>query len=208
MNLYSALGLTPDATHEQIRAAYKVLAQRLHPDKSGADETALEQFQRVREAHEVLSDPERRKLYDETGETKRKPDVYAQAQQQIAQAFVGLAEQNDWAVLPYADGVRKALSAHLEKLRGEAREAEAQIARFEAFVAPTTKGDDGNVFEGVIRQRIEGQQKRARALAAQIEQFEVAVEIMVAYEDQVAMQRQVQANPSGFWTVGATTTST
>lgn len=66
MTLYDVLGLKPDATPAQIKAAYRRRAQVTHPDKTNGDEKA---FKQVQLAYEVLSDPERRKRYDETGAT-------------------------------------------------------------------------------------------------------------------------------------------
>jgi molecular chaperone DnaJ len=56
-----------DATAEDIKRAYKLLALRYHPDKSGGDAAAVEAFQRVRNAFGVLSDERKRRYYDETG---------------------------------------------------------------------------------------------------------------------------------------------
>jgi len=61
---YETLGLSPEATAEQIRKAYKRAAVQTHPDKGGnADE-----FKEVSRAYEVLSDPDRRRQYDQYGE--------------------------------------------------------------------------------------------------------------------------------------------
>ena len=57
---YEILGLTPSATHDEIRAAYRRLASKSHPDTGGS--AAL--FRMVQEAHDTLSDPGRRDHYD------------------------------------------------------------------------------------------------------------------------------------------------
>ena len=62
---YSLLGLTRDASQEEIKRAYFEAAQKLHPDKNtAAGETEL--FLGVQQAYEVLSNPARRKQYDAT----------------------------------------------------------------------------------------------------------------------------------------------
>ena len=64
-DLYCRLGLTKDADLAAIKKAYRQLAIRLHPDKAGGSE---EQFKLVAEAYAILSDAEKRRLYDATGE--------------------------------------------------------------------------------------------------------------------------------------------
>jgi len=67
---YDVLGVDPGATHAEIRAAYRRLARRYHPD-SGAEEADPRRFQLVQEAWEVLSDPQRRAAYDRRRRRRR-----------------------------------------------------------------------------------------------------------------------------------------
>jgi len=64
-DLYGVLGLHPSSEDVVIRAAYRVLAQRFHPDKrAGNDRIALVRMQAINEAYAVLSDAKRRSEYD------------------------------------------------------------------------------------------------------------------------------------------------
>src|SRR5881275_1502497 len=65
---YALLGVARSATDEQIRSAYRKLARQYHPDVNSAAD-ASEQFKRITEAYEVLSDPQRRQRYDMFGST-------------------------------------------------------------------------------------------------------------------------------------------
>lgn len=63
-DLYERLGVSRGASHEEIRKAYKDLSKELHPDRPGGNEA---KFKQIQEAHEVLSDENRRRMYDMTG---------------------------------------------------------------------------------------------------------------------------------------------
>ncbi|EGD54968.1 molecular chaperone DnaJ [Gordonia neofelifaecis] len=64
-DFYADLGVSSDATADQIKKAYRKLANELHPDKNPGDAAAEERFKRVSEANSVLSDDSKRKEYDE-----------------------------------------------------------------------------------------------------------------------------------------------
>lgn len=66
-DLYARLGLTPTATPEEIKKAYRKLARKWHPDLNPGSAEAEENFKQIAGAHDVLSDPDKRKLYDEFG---------------------------------------------------------------------------------------------------------------------------------------------
>ena len=64
---YEVLGLGKNATDAEIKSAYRKLAKKYHPDLNPGDKTAEEKFKEVNEAHDILSDPEKRKRYDQFG---------------------------------------------------------------------------------------------------------------------------------------------
>eukprot|EP01024_Parvocaulis_polyphysoides_P071133 TRINITY_DN882_c0_g1_i2.p2 TRINITY_DN882_c0_g1~~TRINITY_DN882_c0_g1_i2.p2 ORF type:complete len:282 (-),score=54.95 TRINITY_DN882_c0_g1_i2:265-1083(-) len=67
-DLYQVVGVAREATVEEIKKAYKKQALRLHPDKNQDDEEAKEKFQMLQRAYVILSDPQKREVYDETGD--------------------------------------------------------------------------------------------------------------------------------------------
>jgi molecular chaperone DnaJ len=66
-DLYAELGVSRTASSDDIKKAYRKLARKHHPDVNPENKEAEERFKAISEAHDVLSDPEKRKLYDEFG---------------------------------------------------------------------------------------------------------------------------------------------
>jgi len=65
---YDVLGVSKDASQADLKKAYYKFAKTCHPDKNPNDPEALKKFQEISHAYDVLSDPEKRKIYDQFGE--------------------------------------------------------------------------------------------------------------------------------------------
>lgn len=65
---YTTLGVSKSASQDEIKKAYRKLALKYHPDRTKGDKEAEKKFKEVNEANDVLSDPEKRKKYDQLGE--------------------------------------------------------------------------------------------------------------------------------------------
>src|SRR6202142_1205431 len=64
---YATLGVKKTASAEDIRKAFRKLARKYHPDVNPGDKSAEEKFKTLSEANDVLSDPKKRKIYDQVG---------------------------------------------------------------------------------------------------------------------------------------------
>ena len=124
-SLYDILGIKKDADPEEIKKAYRKQANKYHPDKNqGKDTTDI--FQKISEAHTILSDPSARKNYDEFGSTDNRDvkDIFIQVVQSHMTYLVNLDTTP-------ADSVN--LIAELK------RTTEEEIAGFKAQITDLTK---------------------------------------------------------------------
>ncbi len=88
IDYYKVLGVEKNATVDDIKKAYRKLARKYHPDLNPNDNEAHKTFQQINEANEVLSDPDKRKKYDQYGKDWKHADEFEkqrQSQQQYQQ---------------------------------------------------------------------------------------------------------------------------
>ena len=103
VDLYDVLGVGHNATSEQIKKAYKKLANKFHPDKERGDE---EIFKRINQAYETLIDPLKRQSYDITGIYEGTDAIHVKsARESIELAIFNIINQNE-AHIEYVDIVQ------------------------------------------------------------------------------------------------------
>lgn len=139
---YAILGVSRDATDKQIKAAYRRLARKYHPDVNPGDKAAEEKFKEISEAYEVLSDKEKRAQYDRFGQYW---------QQGATQAPPGWGSSDGFGGFTFMDGAgglddifemffgrgRAGRSDGWTAVRGRDLEYELEVSLEEAFSGAT-----------------------------------------------------------------------
>jgi len=92
VDYYKILGVAKNATQDEIKKAYRKLARKMHPDLNPNDKDAHKKFQQINEANEVLSDPEKRKKYDQYGKDWQHAEQFEQARQSQQRSWDGAGQ--------------------------------------------------------------------------------------------------------------------
>ena len=87
IDYYKTLGLSKNASSDDIKKAYRKLARKYHPDVNPNDKEANKKFQEINEANEVLGDPEKRKKYDTYGKDWQHGEAHEQARRAQQQSY-------------------------------------------------------------------------------------------------------------------------
>jgi len=144
VDYYKILGVHKTASTEEIKKAYRKLARKYHPDINPNNKEAHKKFQEVNEANEVLSDPEKRKKYDQYGKDWKHAEEFEKAKQQQRQRtysgggdefFGGSGEGNFSDFFESLFGGSGGRAGRREtKFRGNDYEAQLQLTLREVFV--------------------------------------------------------------------------
>jgi curved DNA-binding protein len=145
IDYYKILGIEKTASPKDVKNAYRKLARKYHPDLNPNNKDAKTNFQQINEANEVLSDPEKRKKYDQYGKDwEHADDFERQQQQQQSQSsgargggFSGGSSQNDFSdffeSMFGGGGGASAGRGRQAKYRGDDYTTEIQLDLVEAY---------------------------------------------------------------------------
>ena len=142
VDYYKILGVDKTATTDTIKKAYRKLARKHHPDLNPNDKEANKKFQQINEANEVLSDPEKRKKYDQYGKDWKHAEEFEkqkQSQRQYAntggQTFTGKYGEEDFSDFfssMFGGGEGRGRGRQT-KFRGQDYNAELQLNLLDAY---------------------------------------------------------------------------
>jgi curved DNA-binding protein len=143
IDYYKILELNKNASEADVKKAYRKLARKYHPDLNPNDNSAKVKFQQINEANEVLSDPEKRKKYDQYGKDWQHGEEYEKARQsqerQYAQGGRGQANYGSYSEDDFSDyfeslfGGAGGRRGQQTKFRGQDLKAELQLTLHDAY---------------------------------------------------------------------------
>ncbi|MBK9742190.1 MAG: DnaJ domain-containing protein [Saprospiraceae bacterium] len=135
IDYYKVLGLPNTATQDDIKKAYRKLARKYHPDVNPNAEEAKKSFQQINEANEVLSDPEKRKKYDQYGKDWEHAEAYEEAKKQRARQgdfgqsdFGGGGNYQQYSSSDFGDG--QDFSDFFSSMFGGSRNSSSRATQF------------------------------------------------------------------------------
>src|SRR5512136_736099 len=134
---YKILGVSRDASADEIKSVFRKLAMQYHPDRNPGNKQAEERFKEINEAYQVLSDPEKRSRYDQLGES------YSQWQQGGAPA--GGFNWEDWFTTSQGGNARVNVGSFEDILGGDFSEFFRRI--FGGMPNMNTARRGSNVYE-------------------------------------------------------------
>lgn len=202
-DLYATLDVPRDASEAAIRKAYRKASKRAHPDGGGTPE----KFRAVNQAMQVLTDPLRRKTYDETGKIEDKPVDNEQSELMgLVSALLDAVLQNcDQEGIPYehADLIQRMTRlayTRLQDIHKQRAQLKANIAKQrKMFNRFKRKGDGENLMENLIIGRLaflEGQEAMGQRHLDQMKKAEAFI-AGYKFESEKMTQQSVNYYVSG-----------
>jgi curved DNA-binding protein CbpA len=181
MSHYDVLGLPPDADEAAIKRAYRKAAQSSHPDREGGDP---ERFQRIQLAYDVLSDPERRERYDQTGESDKAQTLESQIDEALASLFQKVIDMNN----PPANIIQAAMDEVRQNqgiIRTRQEVANQKVTRLKKLLGRVVmKAADGhNLFEGVLQSQIDSVEAAIKSADDMLTLLAGVATLLESYED-------------------------
>jgi hypothetical protein len=186
-DLYGTLGVDMDASADEIRKAYRKKAKSAHPDRSEGSE---EKFSALSKALAVLSDPDRRKRYDETGDegdnsaSKREAAVAGILSQLLASA----AQSMDVDRQPVDEAMRQALQSAISSHVEGARKCNTAIKKLEKLLTRLklkNKAAPSVLLDKMAEEHIRTIKRQKAAAEEQIELHKTALAVVNCYTYEV-----------------------
>lgn len=186
MNPYDILGISSTASDEEIRQAYRSLAQHHHPDKGGDEEY----FKQIKLAYEILSDPLKRQEYDRTGTYTQRPSIRDETLDQLSRMFFEILakaniEQDDILLTMRVES--RNLKELVQKDINACSEYIVRLNKVKRKIKKKNGGD--NILVGFVEKQIEFRTRELETFMRRIQICDQMVEVLEDYQygEQIAM---------------------
>jgi curved DNA-binding protein CbpA len=183
INPYAMLGIERDADGEAVKTAYRKIAKSAHPD-SGGD---AEQFGRLQACYDLLKDPVRRKVYDDTGYDPQLADVRDLEGVLVLETLINdfiLDEREPGSFDPVA-AMRRKLSDDIVKSRFHILELERHRSRVRKHLDRLGRRPQADILGAMLRTRSQSIAEAIRKAEGQIETIEHAYAMLEGYSYEV-----------------------
>jgi curved DNA-binding protein CbpA len=183
INPYVMLGIERDADGEAVKTAYRKIAKSAHPD-SGGD---AEQFGRLQACYDLLKDPVRRKVYDDTGYDPQLADVRDLEGVVVLETLINdfiLDEREPGSFDPVA-AMRRKLSDDIVKSRFHILELERHRSRVRKHLDRLGRRPQADILGAMLRTRSQSIAEAIRKAEGQIETIEHAYAMLEGYSYEV-----------------------
>lgn len=152
-DLYDILGVGKDATPADIRKAYKRNAGKYHPDKNPDDPEATAKFQNLQRAYAILSDPDKRRKYDETGSEGDGHTLEDLAINMVGTIMVEIAASMQFQKANYLSKVRSKIAQAQDACSRDLGKFRTAVERITYLVEHTKS--DGNLEPYLVQKQTE-----------------------------------------------------
>lgn len=196
-NLYNDLGVDKNATQDEIKKAHRKGVKENHPDKGGDPE----KFAMIQHAYEVLSDEDRRKHYDNTGDDEQPRDEFMMRFASFLEAEVlSIIEKKDVFDVDIVEHGCKTLSRQLQASESQIPMYEKHIAKIERAITRIKKKGDNNLMVVLLQEKIKMYNSKIKELNLAIEFCNRALDELMEYEFEVEEQPTEEGNSNSIFT--------
>lgn len=188
-DFYGILGVSKDATKDEIKKAYRKLAQEHHPDKGGSEK----KFHAINLAHEVLTDEEKRGKYDRGEPIFDTKDPEAFLRSRALQLFE--AQVNNKQFHPKYDDIFKPMiqqcKVMIEQLPVAVENLKTQVDRIQE-IRDRIEGDNTEIYVNTLEQKIKGITAMIENMPKEVEQLEK----VISYIEKTKYRKDERPQPS------------
>jgi curved DNA-binding protein CbpA len=184
--LYDVLGVDDEADEKVIKKAYREKVKTCHPDIGG---DPLE-FQEVQRAYDVLSDPERRAKYDNTGEVDDEAKQENPAIRILADIFERVVDSKMPPTMNYVESMKEILRNSLSEIQSATTNNKGARSRYNVLIKKFKKKNNpkDNMFKAALEAKLRDCDEKERSINGAKAGLEAALKMLDDYEFEVDPQ--------------------